>query len=982
MRSLAICIIVGIVLNTISLSAQYSVGGTPPSFKLRSKSALQPEFIAAPDIKKLEAEDVLNEKAGTPLRIAENISTDLCIFQTGTWDTLSTGERIWRLKLHSPGALGLRLIYKDFYLPAGAKLFLYTEDKDFVIGAFTDANNNASRLFATQITPGESCILEYVEPSYVVDKPSICISEVGYVYKAIHVLYPNTGSRLKDASGTCNVNVNCSPEGDNWKDVKRSVAYIEMHGYLCSGNLLNNTAQDFRNFFSTAHHCVFAAKPSTASTWVFYFNRERSECSNTSTLNNAAVITGAYVRAISPYQNGGDGALLELFGPVLDNYNLYWSGWDRTDSIVSGGVSIHHPNGDFKKISTVRAPWYTSTWYSDTIKGADNAHWSVRFEATENGHGVTEGGSSGSGLFGPDELFRGSLTGGYNDCRLRTGESSYGKLYYNWDKYSNVDTLRFKPWLDPLNTGVIRLKGTEKNLPSGTQVYWTSSSPTVEIDSSVQFKDETSGSNLTRTWQFEGGTPPTSTLAEPIVKYTQPGAYDVTLEINDGQNTIIKKRTDYVYVNPKPAWIKQNTAFSRASYGISGICIADTNSVWAWAYDGINPDKQVTLYTRTTNAGETWKPDSIVIPGVKGCGIGNIFALNKDTAYATVFAPSPPGGGYIVCTRNGGTTWEIQSSATFSADKGFPNFVYFFNKNEGVCGGDPNNGYFEIYTTSNGGNTWTRVPSANIPNEFSDEYGTVNMYDAVSDTVWFGTSRGRVYRSINKGLTWTVTSTGISGQTDVKFRNGNLGYAFTKSDASGNFVLKRTFNGGNTWTTVTLEPYFLEGDLAYVPGTKKAWINVSSGFPSGTSFSTDDGGTFRSIDVGLRFTSVAFINPRFGWAGTFNDSTSGGIYKWDPHNLMLTSVKEVINDTKIANAFKVFPNPAEKILNIVSAYTSSKEVNILLYDMQGVCRRKERTNASFGSFSRSMDISDLKPGVYTLIIQGKNSKEVFKIIKL
>lgn len=78
--------------------------------------------------------------------------------------------------------------------------------------------------------------------------------------------------------------------------------------------------------------------------------------------------------------------------------------------------------------------------------------------------------------------------------------------------------------------------------------------------------------------------------------------------------------------------------------------------------------------------------------------------------------------------------------------------------------GDPVGGYFEIYTTTNGGTSWTRVPSANIPAPLVGEggYTTIKDISLEDGTIWFGANYGRAYKSSDKGLTWTVTATPIT----------------------------------------------------------------------------------------------------------------------------------------------------------------------------------------------------------------------------
>lgn len=64
----------------------------------------------------------------------------------------------------------------------------------------------------------------------------------------------------------------------------------------------------------------------------------------------------------------------------------------------------------------------------------------------------------------------------------------------------------------------------------------------------IQFNSQASSSTTTWLWTFEGGSPATSTLPNPLVQYAVPGIYDATLTVSNasGQNTLTL--TDYVTV--------------------------------------------------------------------------------------------------------------------------------------------------------------------------------------------------------------------------------------------------------------------------------------------------------------------------------------------------------------------------------------------------------------------------------------------------
>lgn len=966
-----------LTIATVSIEAQISQGGTPPSFLSGSRleTSLKSGLFQPPNLQQLQQEDKVNDSLGRPYRMAYMIPVDLCMNYSGSWDTLTSGEVIWRLKVSSPNASGLQLIFDNFHLPAGSKLFVYSEDKSFVIGAFTEQNNHPSRVFATEIIPGETCILEYVSNPNNEDKPAICISKIGYVYRGMGLLLPNQ-NQLKAGSGSCEVGIKCSPEGDNWKDVRRASARILMSGYYCSGTLLNNTAQDFKNLFSTAYHCA-EGNESESSAWVFYFNYENATCSNSSRVSPGNTVTGADIRAEIPINGGSDAVLLEV-DSIPISYNVYWAGWDIRDTTMSGGVCIHHPAGDGTKISTIRSNWRTETWHGqDSTIGVKSGHWAVTFVPTTNGYGATEGGSSGSGLFGPDERFRGQLSGGSSSCTTPYGDNLFGKLSYSWDKHGTASNVRFKPWLDPSNSGVKMLNGTDHNTQNG--IFWSSSSPVIQVDSVVRFHDESTSNPRSWSWTFTGGTPATSSVQNPTVSYSTSGLYDVSLTMTNDKGTFTKTRTDYIYVKPKPVWKQQNSRFPNDPRGIQGFSVVDSSVVWAWAYDGIDPTNPLLEYTHTIDGGNNWKADSIVLPSLKGYGISNLYALNKDTAYAALFGPN--GGGNIVRTIDAGKNWQVQPSATYSAPNGFPNLVYFFDALHGVSMGDPNNGYFEIYTTSNSGNTWNRVSASNIPANVSNETGTTNYYDAMGDTIWFGTSNGRVYRSINKGLTWTVSNTGLRGRLDVKFRNSKVGIAVLLDDTLA-YALSRTTDGGITWTSLPVSSNLQQGNLTKVRGSNSSWINVTVN-PGGSAFSPDDGTTFYALDYDNAYTAVAFYDEFIGWAGGFNtDSITGGIYKWDKRNKILMSTNDKTG-SGLGNQnslFTIQPNPARDVLVITSNSPVLKDVKVLIINSSGELLDHFTFTNNQGEFRQTIGISQLAPGFYFVLMQMGTKVETLKVV--
>lgn len=476
------------LLITSQLNAQISEGGLPLSFNypnlLKSEQApvqLPVEF-SVEDMKIVDAWQV---SQGAPLKVATFINTHLDLNNSGEWQTLPNGQKIWRLRIQAEGAIALMLCYKAFYIPAGGKLFIYNTDKSQILGAYTYHTNPPVEKFATEFISGDDIILEY-EATSNGEKPLIEIEKVGYGYNHLEA-FDKRASAGPGGAAPCMVNVNCE-EGDDWQAEKSGVCemilVVGKYAYYCSGSLVNNTAQDEKPYILSAAHCISNVTPEVSqddlNQYVFYFHFERILCDNTSPSYRPYTMTGCSKVASTPLENGSDGLLLLLNQQIPTNYNVYFNGWDRNNTAAHSGVGIHHPNGDYMKISTFGKVWAKSTtWFGEnSISGARQAHWNVIFDATTNGHSVTEGGSSGSPLFNQDKLIVGTLSGGNSTCDEPEDSNLYGKFYYHWDKYGLSSTTRLNQWLDPLNTGVTILAGKyQTQLPSASEKIENSPSP-------------------------------------------------------------------------------------------------------------------------------------------------------------------------------------------------------------------------------------------------------------------------------------------------------------------------------------------------------------------------------------------------------------------------------------------------------------------------------------------------------------------------
>ena len=537
-------------ISAQSVYCQVDRGGVPRSFQLQTiqKSLLKIIDVASPDMLSIQKEDMEDASLEKPYRVGVEVAVKISPDSYGQWDNVPGGGRIWRATIRCNDAKGIGLYYKELRLPEGSDLFVYTPDHSSIIGAIT-AEEIPDPAFTTRPLRGDELVIEYYQPAKVKELPVINISGIVYMYRGFET------SDFKDSksvsSGSCEVNVNCE-EGQNWQNQKAGVVKIltkvtdstdknkpKVSTFWCSGVLVNNTLQDFSGLLLTAGHC--SQIESTGANaydedykhWVFYFNYEYSGCTNTGGTKELTTVGARKLATSAGLPDfGSDFLLVKSLKIIPAKYKPFYCGWDISNSNSPSGVSIHHPDGDVKKIST-----YSTLLGSGSFQGsAYITHWIVKWAKTTHGYGVTEPGSSGSPLFDKDGLVIGSLSGGGSSCSSQTETDDYGKISYSWKSNGSLASQQLKPWLDSINSGITKLPGSFNE--SLTVSNFSANSNIIPVGGSVNFYDLSSGKPFKWHWYFQGGKPYESTDQNPTgIVFERYGKMNVKLVVTNALNS-------------------------------------------------------------------------------------------------------------------------------------------------------------------------------------------------------------------------------------------------------------------------------------------------------------------------------------------------------------------------------------------------------------------------------------------------------------
>ncbi len=164
-------------------------------------------------------------------------------------------------------------------------------------------------------------------------------------------------------------------------------------------------------------------------------------------------------------------------------------------------------------------------------------------------------------------------------------------------------------------------------------------------------------------------------------------------------------------------------------------------------------------FVKTSDGGKNWVWDSIV--GATHLDFRDIHAFSEQEAI--VLSAGFPAK--IFKTLDGGKNWtEMYSDTTQGI---FFNSMDFWDKNNGIAVGDPLHGGFMIIKTTDGGESWSRIPIENIPQPIKAEAQFAARGTCIStfgdNGVCFVTGGGdaRIFLSNDKGNSWQVVESPI-----------------------------------------------------------------------------------------------------------------------------------------------------------------------------------------------------------------------------
>ncbi len=475
-----------------------------------------------------EASAATDDQMGKPLQIGfgRKVAQTANVAATNQllkWQATPSGGQVAAINFSSTGAKGIRIGLLVNQLPPTAILRFYAKGD---ANAFEITGADVLAVIAKNVAAGDksdagrtyfSPVIKDANATVEIELPAgldmttvdVAVPSVSHLFMSLaqanaimsEATYTTGDPHSGNVALICQVDVKCTTPLPAASDAVAWLIFDTPDSTLiCSGTLLNDNINSSTPYLLTANHCI--ANQTVASTLYTEFKYRSLICDNPVTGEYFPTSTTGAALLYTAY--GTDSTLLRLYG--TPSTAVLFAGWDATTPPATATTihTIHHPKGDQQRLSRGSVTGYS---YRDATD--PNYFWTGN---VTNGTilnvtlttGLTEGGSSGSGLFkGTDAnpQLVGQLYGG--------SVPACGTPKYN--RYGRFDVAFNKGISDHLVKGI---KGVNRfyNNQTGTHFYTISAFekdylqtgfPTIFTLESVPFKATTlAGAGLNPVYRF------------------------------------------------------------------------------------------------------------------------------------------------------------------------------------------------------------------------------------------------------------------------------------------------------------------------------------------------------------------------------------------------------------------------------------------------------------------------------------------------
>ncbi len=357
---------------------------------------------------------------------------------------------------------------------------------------------------------------------------------------------------------------------------------------------------------------------------------------------------------------------------------------------------------------------------------------------------------------------------------------------------------------------------------------------------------------------------------------------------------------------------------------------------------------------RSLDRGETWVTLNGSVPG-GACHSYFINAVDTNMMIASMGSS----GGRVIVSSNYGTTWTnsinpinlTSYGMPLEADPNFPNTVYLAPDND------------SLMVSTNWGTNWTSLSGGEPSGVFRSPCDVLVQFDNPSTIIIgdgvTGSGSGKVWKSINGGLNWTLINT-VSGSEIPMMANTSLNL---------NLIYHTTWSSGSFWKSQDMASTFTN-----LNQSGSLWAtDIAKDDPTAVTYDLYGTNTYLSLDAGASFQTIPATS-----------SPAAGVVFMDKANLLFQhgtgvdklvityTVTPVVSNGQISSevpsAFGLaqnYPNPFNPSTQIKYDIAKASLVSIKVYDVIGnEVANIFNGNLTAGKYSTDFNAANLATGIY------------------
>lgn len=388
-------------------------------------------------------------------RLGQHRALPSSAMKSGAWMAARGGRSIWRLSVQDPGALGLRVHFRNFHVGAN-RVWVHNgaQNNPQVAGPFTQDGAYRDGDFFTNFIFGDTLVVEYESRDGSETLP-FEIEGITHLWEFMGAM-SDAAKQAVDTS--CMLDAMCYANNKDVSDALPTVVFLvipagkDAQGNSliagCTGTMVNDRNNTGTPFLLTAGHCI--TNDTDARGVTVYWNYQTDSCGGTAPAKFSSLpsVTGSILLSQNLEVGGLDYAFVALTGKPNTKYST--AGWDTTEvTQYQYLVSVSHPRFLPKRFA----------YLYQTASGVDN------YKFTTN-QGRVDHGSSGSALFSTGAVIRATDSAGTNGqnvsaCTLNTQVTS-------WTKFSSIYG-KVSQWLeDQVTVGTDSAAGMLSPAPGST----------------------------------------------------------------------------------------------------------------------------------------------------------------------------------------------------------------------------------------------------------------------------------------------------------------------------------------------------------------------------------------------------------------------------------------------------------------------------------------------------------------------------------